>query len=181
MEKEYKFLLSESTYNDLQKKYNWDKCYTQINYYYDTKDFDLINNGVTCRIRKKQDSLKLQVKLPDIKNSSDYASRQEIHYSCDGIKDIILTPSEVKEYTNQSELNSIGSLETDRQVFYDKDDIIVFLDKNIYLDKVDYELEIEFSKVVPNVDKILFNYKKEINYFKSLGKVERFLNVLKLK
>lgn len=51
----------------------------------------------------------------------------------------------------------LGSLSTERYICEYDENIIVFVDKNNYLDKVDYELEIEFkkNKDIKKIKKIL--------------------------
>jgi len=105
----------------------------QINYYYDTPDFSLLNSGETLRARQIENVLKLQYKynktrIDNIRISDEYSEK---------INELskIITVNGIETY-------NIGFMVTERHNF-NLENCIVSLDKNYYLGIVDYEIEVE--------------------------------------
>ena len=135
---ERKYILSEDKYKSiidlLSSEYKFDKV-TQINYYYDTIDFQLFKNDETLRVRQKNDKLKLEYKYgKKIKDSI----RTCLEFS----KDIGALPKKIHNSKSEDEYFNIGILVTER-IDYKILDYIISLDKNYYLGYIDYEIEIE--------------------------------------
>lgn len=63
--KEFKSLISEEQYKKIKNYYAWEKEFDQINYYYVDDNNYITDNQITVRVRKKSESCKLQVKIPE--------------------------------------------------------------------------------------------------------------------
>ena len=134
---EWKCLLTETQYEsflDFFKSNIKFRCedYIQKNHYYDTKSMDLCKQGITVRIRKKNGLLQGTVK----EHFSDGISK-ESDFNIHDIPDTLI-------YKNMI-LNRIGHLITHRTVIYVDQIMTICLDMNIYCNKVDYEMEVEFT------------------------------------
>ena len=105
----------------------------QTNYYYDTDDCKLNQSGVTCRVRERNGVYKATVK--DHQQNWNECSVENL-ISCNGKPDRFFTSMGLK---------CQGSLQTQRSVYTVCPGVDVILDKNTYLDFVDYELEIEYD------------------------------------
>src|SRR5690625_4831450 len=64
IEIEYKVLLSKTQYERLAKNLPFPAAMTQVNYYFETDQFDLKTNGSALRIRKKNGNYVLTLKEP---------------------------------------------------------------------------------------------------------------------
>lgn len=190
LETEYKSMITKEMFNKLLDYF--DKIaisknpYTQINYYFDTEDFTLINQATTVRIRYKKGNYELQVKIPK-ELEQDYVQQQEWQQelSVEQAKELIengvdmnhplLQPITEKITAQRSILRMVGSLETKRHDFEFYTDMIS-LDESKYFEIVDYELEWETTnyKFVPYV----FN-QLGMTTFNKRGKIIRFLEALK--
>lgn len=166
---ERKMLISKEMYEHLLKEYN---CVTsnrilQINYYYDTHDREMHRNGNTLRIRQLDNQLTLQLKTKE-KDGNDIRISNEHSISIQVLPQIIRI--------NNINTYYLGELITER-VEFSLNSYILFLDKNTYLGKVDYELEIE-AKNEEDMPTIVFGlmFNKP-----SFGKYARFLNCLDTK
>lgn len=174
IEKEYKVLLNQISYEKLCRDIEWMEILTQTNYYYVPKSH--IVNEATIRIRHKKDTNILQIKIPV---SSDKA----LHIN----KEFEMIIGEIPEVLSSNiiydicgevmgDLYRIGHLETERRIFMYDSDIILCLDKNKYLNIIDYELEVEYKNIIPN-DLYCFLSKYGITFEKKVnGKFSRFMN-----
>lgn len=143
-EQEFKSLISKQKYEQIKNAYLWDKEFSQVNYYYfDNNDY-ILNNEITVRIREKSDSCKLQVKIPENIRSNVHIKNEfsmpidNVYQSIDGniLKDLCgLDVGDVKRK---------GELKTKRRTKQINESVKLFLDKNEYLNTVDYEVEIEY-------------------------------------
>ena len=124
--KEYAFLVDH--FSGISEKT------TQTNYYYDTDLGDMNELGITCRIRKKHGKYVATMKAhqPDYKDCSI-----EISKDVKGIEDMSLFEG--------LELKYQGELHTTRYKINAINGIEVSIDRNNYLGKNDYELEIEYN------------------------------------
>ncbi len=114
--------------------------YVQVNYYFDTPDFALASAHSMLRVRQKKNSLYLQYKnkrkrigsmlLCDEKEAELTAFPRRVN------------PSSYFSDAPDLECSLIGDLITDRTDF-SFPGAVVSLDENIYLDKRDFEIEIE--------------------------------------
>lgn len=109
-------------------------CITQVNYYYDTENLFFNARGITCRIRKKGQELTATIKAhrPGPKGVS-----LEHSFPVDKVWDTFPLGSLC--------LKKMGHLTTIRTVCSPVPGVRTELDKNTYLDTIDYELEIEYA------------------------------------
>lgn len=136
LEFEKKVLLSEPEYRFLKEnRYRAGKTAVQVNHYYDTDDFALSRQGITCRIREKNGVCTATVKEHQqtwadcsVENSRSVKDRYD---------DLLF---------RNMKLRYQGSLETVRTIYFLHKGISVMLDKNSYLGTTDYELEIEYVR-----------------------------------
>lgn len=124
--KEYKFLINHfSNISDIN---------VQNNYYYDTDMYDMNELGITCRIREKNGKYISTIKAhqPDYKDCSI-----EISKTVKGLDD--------KSLFEGLDLKYQGRLRTTRHKIKTLPGVEIAIDRNTYLGKVDYELEIEYK------------------------------------
>jgi len=151
IEKEYKVMLDINQYNRilewLQKEYSERfRRFIQINYYYDTPDWELDRLGITLRVRHKEDSLSVELKRK-IESERHLNVSQELSDKIDKLPLVLKAdqlswrdiPGGYDEFALQ------GSLVTERVSCAIKDGLRIDLDKNFYLGIVDYEVEIEYE------------------------------------
>ena len=144
----------------------------QTNYYYDTNDQMLRKQNATMRIRRKENRLKGTLK-------------QHIEKDCCSIESSfkVSTVPETMLY-NGDILRMMGKLYTERREFYLSNSVRIFLDKNEYLNCVDYELEIECPKEMLDYAKGMAFVIREILRISAdiekISKSERFFRRLNL-
>lgn len=133
LEFEKKIMLHEDEYNALDSHIFSDaNLIKQTNYYYDNNAFEMNKSGITVRIREI-DGVYLTLMKDHSKKDSDCSV--ETYYNLDyEYNDIFL---------RKMGLCCHGKLHTERKMLV-YDNVKVFLDKNSYLDIVDYELEVEY-------------------------------------
>ncbi|NLL92385.1 MAG: CYTH domain-containing protein [Ruminococcaceae bacterium] len=176
LEKEAKVLLEEKDYLkliDVAGKcsiFSDKKSIFQVNYYYDTEDFWGYTTGNTFRVRQKENRLELQRKVRQFAEESG-----NVHICREFGKEIKELPKSITVDGNEGklELQLIGNLSTFRNEFI-FEDIVVSLDKNIYLGIVDFELEIEYRdenklNILPEEFRKFLDY--DVN---PIGKYPRF-------
>lgn len=134
IEREKKILISKDEYDYLLKKFGATKSIKkQTNYYFDTDDFIMNRQKITCRIRLKDGKYTGIVKQ-HLENT-DCSNETEVEiYS--GIYDNAFTDWGLKLQ---------GELITERCILFKNAFFEIVLDKNKYLDTIDYELEIEYA------------------------------------
>lgn len=133
LEYEKKILLNEQEYEYLYKQlYSQANTRKQINFYYDTDDYQMTNKGITCRIREKNGIYTTTVKNHGI---DEYYSIENPVITSNMFDDCLFISSGLKLH---------GILVTHRCIFNPIPDIEIVIDKNEYLGCVDYELEIEY-------------------------------------
>lgn len=105
---------------------------SQTNYYFDSDDLVMNKKGITCRIRVKEGKIETTIK----QHTSDGERSDE---------KMLNTPigESFKNFWDMG-LHFQGSLTTNRHSTYGDRYCQMFLDENIYLEKSDYELEIEY-------------------------------------
>ena len=106
----------------------------QTNYYYDTEHFDLCKEGITCRIRKKDNKYTATIK---------YHNKNEKESSVE--KSVPAKNEFDSSLFDKMGVRLQGALFTERIIIFEDEGIEVALDKNTYLGINDYELEIEYS------------------------------------
>lgn len=188
IEKEYKGLITESEYQRLLDKYS-PKAVQQCNYYYDTLDFDLHEKGSTLRLREKNDEWELTYKT-DVSRENNVAVKQEytqkllrkpnlykiifltnILHNCgaDEFLKTVLTDVSVEK------LRAIGCLVTERSKIDVGGQRFIELDKSIYLNFTDYEIEFEYTGESDLNALQDFLKENQITTLQSGGKYMRFI------
>ena len=111
------------------------KKYVHINYYYDTPELYFYKNNITVRIRQNGNSFEGTVKkhiFNGIHSESD-----EYDFPVQRL------PGSV--YLQGKKLCFKGQMITKRKVYFLTEGILLCIDKNIYLGKTDYEMELEYT------------------------------------
>ena len=148
-EKEIKVLLSLDEYNKLGELFNWSKDYYQVNHYYG-KESMIDSDMNTYRVREKNGKIKIQVKIPEKKEGSLHVKKEyekEIEAVPEKIRKEELT--EITGIRFDEDKEYIGKLTTHRKECLDYENVEICLDKNDYLNRTDYEIEIEFRGEYP--------------------------------
>lgn len=150
IEKEIKVLLTKEEYESLQKLFKWDEELKQTNYYYTDMEGKINKDEVTIRVREKAQKLLLQIKRPR-------AFKNALHISDEYEVPIDRIPEKIdKKYIQQIVGGDIGNVEligkmiTYRKVYNWGEEVEICLDRNLYINKVDYELEVEFINEIPS-------------------------------
>lgn len=139
IELEKKLLISKEEYDYLIERFGYDNqnfkksTIKQINYYFDTDDFSMNRQNITCRIRLKDGKYKGVMKQHS--HDSDHSTETEM-----AVHDGIISNA----FTDMG-LKLQGSLTTERCIILKNFNCEVALDKNMYLGYEDYELEIEYT------------------------------------
>ena len=132
-ELEKKLLLTKDEYTFLLDRFrNNSSIVKQINYYFDDEKLSMNSQNITCRIRLKDGKYKGTMKKH---TSTDRSTENKIKVR-DGI------------YNNafiDMGLKLQGELITERCIILKDSSCEVALDKNEYLDHIDYEMEIEYA------------------------------------
>ena len=176
LEKEIKVFINQDEYNTLINEFDFTKTYIQTNYYYFNKE--MVDN-LTIRIREKNSKLMLQIKIPRSINKSLHM-KEEYEKEFESIpqyinKDLI---AELANIELKNDVYYIGKLITERRINEEYQGIEISLDKNQYLDTIDYELEIEYvgvypQKVIDRIQKLNIKVDREVD-----GKNTRYMNRL---
>lgn len=144
IENEYKCLLDKTMYESLVSLINWSNEINQTNFYYLDEKKQILYDGNTLRIREIGDNKILQFKKY-IANNGALHIREEhelkVRYIPLKLDESLIRKVFKKEYCN---INLIGKLETKRKVFHGEN-FTLCLDKNLYFENIDYEIEIEFD------------------------------------
>ena len=138
-ELEKKLLLTKDEYDYLMKHLSHENpliqkpIVTQINYYFDTDDFSMNQQGTTCRIRLKDGKYKAIMKKHFANTDQSTETEMEIYTGLDH-----------NAFTDMG-LKLQGELITKRCIVMKEKSCEVALDENEYLGHSDYELEIEYT------------------------------------
>lgn len=145
VEIEFKSMLTEQEYNRLMEKFHGNRTDLQTNHYFDTPRFSLKAASCSLRVRER-DGLELTLKRK--KGYSIQESTIEItQEQFESFKNTGVLPSEeaqqeIQRIIGEQKLNNFLSLSTLRMYLPYKTGIL-FIDKSMYFDQVDYELEYE--------------------------------------
>jgi len=176
LEVEYKALIDEETFERLRAHFDWDSAKHQINHYYYDENGELGKRHITFRIREKDGRFVIQTKRH--KNPGEaLAISEEAEFPADGAPESI-SAEKGREYTNlpTGELRLLGSLETLRHSLMWADGVEICLDKSEYLDRTDYEIEVEYTgDFPPRLMEELNSLGVRFNE-KSVGKYTRFIH-----
>ena len=149
---EKKALLTEAQYEILLNKVTGHpiKKTNQINYYYDTENYAMLSNNETLRVRQIENHLELHFKH-DKKTYNCVRVSKELCEELQCLPEMISINGLFANYT--------GFLLTERTIIK-LNMFTIFLDKNYYMGKVDYEIEIEAVNICDMPKKlfgIIFN------------------------
>ena len=154
VELEKKVILYDYEYSFLKKSLKYARTFTyQVNYYYDTNEYELDQKGITCRIRYKDGKY-----TPTIKEHGNDWNELSVENKYRETDYFDGTPFDGLGLFFQ------GFLITERTTFYPEKGVEICLDKNKYLGRTDYELEIEYEpekkkkaeKAVDHIASLLF-------------------------
>ncbi|WP_010283333.1 CYTH domain-containing protein [Bacillus timonensis] len=183
LEIEFKNILEETEYQRLLKVFSIDdtKKVFQENFYFDTPEFALKNQGAALRIREKKGTYTLTLKQPvtrGLLETHQILTAEEAKQMLDGghiiagevasiLKKLSIEPTDVTFF---------GSLKTSRAEVEYKNGLLV-LDKSYYLNKTDFEVEYEVTDEL--CGKIVFQellQQYNIPIRKTDNKIRRFYN-----
>lgn len=175
LEIEYKTLIDKNTYEILLKKFELEtKTFVQTNYYFDTKNHDLMNKKTVLRIRKKD-----QYKLTKKEKSDEGNQETSIYLTDSEAINMIKNGFDAKIINEPYNVHVITSLTTTRAKKPYKDGTI-FFDKSEYNGHTDYELEFEANDLKIGHETWL-KFLKEFNIEQKnpISKSERAFNSIK--
>ena len=173
-ERELKYLLPmDSFYNvvELIQKTFPDittKEKLQINYYYDTDQYDLLRAGITCRVRQSGAELLGQYKERSV---DDVHRSQETEFQLCQLPLIIEKNGQTMFYQ--------GQLATHRKSYKISNAVKIECDVNMYLGNCDYEIEIEDSEEAYDWAKQIAE-KLLLTNINLVNKYERFMKAKQL-
>ena len=173
LEIEFKTAINEEIYDNLIKKYNLkDKTFIQINHYFDTEKKEIINQKNILRIRQKGDQYKITRKEP----STNGTIETHIKLTLDEAKRLLANGFDANIINLPYFVKKIAELKTERVTMPYLDGII-FLDKNTYYDKVDYEIEYESNTMAQGeIDFNTFLKENNITYIPLISTTKRAYN-----
>lgn len=178
LEVEYKALLSEETYNKISSSYKWDWVKHQVNHYYFDESGELGKRHIMVRVREKDGAFAVQVKAHKNPGNSLQIC-EENEFPINNVPEYF-SPEDGLKYTGvkTGKLSNAGSLDTLRHSLMWKDNVEICLDKSEYLDRCDYEIEVEYTGEFP--DKLMCELNSLGVEFKekSVGKYTRFITRL---
>lgn len=177
---EFKQILNSTQYETFKKLYFENQVpFTQTNYYIDTPDFKLKQNHSALRIRVKDDSFEMTLKVPAEIGLTEYNHFVSIQPKIGEVVTLSQLPDDIKEHlthfkVTENELSILGALTTYRLETQYEDELLV-LDHSQYLDTEDYELEFEVTDYDAGKSKFLNLLEKHhLSYQKPHNKVQRF-------
>lgn len=177
MEMEYKFLLSAEQFIDAYSKYGREKSeisyVVQINYYYDTYDNVLNDKNITVRLRQERNNIKWQIKKHGKRSEKNGVLSVSDEYT--GTTNDI--PKTISVSGINEDLHLKGNLITERKVYGFGHDSKICFDISMYLGRVDYEVEIEYSYCDKDIAHIIVNEIEAKNY-SAIPKSKRFFKRL---
>lgn len=184
LEIEVKGLLSKEEYEKIIHGFPNENPYVQINYYIDTKDFEIKSNKCGLRIRFKDDKYELTLKITQeegkLEINQDLTKKDyELFGNCG-----VFPSGEVKDYIEQilhvdiSKLFIFTSMETTR-LDVPFEGSLISIDKSICLGEIDYEIECEsisLEKAQNDIEKFLKIYNLKYIKFAS-SKLKRAMEI----
>lgn len=184
IEIEFKNLLTKEQYNQLLSLFPFDKPFKQVNYYFETRDFQLKKFNSALRIREKEGKYTLTLKQP----YEEHLLETHLTLTKAEAKACLKGEFLVNEEFSQSLVNLgvkvddliyFGKLITYRSV-YKKQENLYVLDHSLYNGKEDFEFELEV-KDAKEGKKLFLNIlqKANIEITRTPNKIERFFRSLK--
>ncbi|MEX3625422.1 CYTH domain-containing protein [Viridibacillus arvi] len=186
IELEYKSLFSKEQHEQCieylkQKLGPADEDKLQVNYYYDNGHLSFAEQGITIRIRQKNEKLKLQIKTPIGNKNKNINAKNEIEADIEELCYSFKIEDTPIISLLEGEVSLLGVLITERKSWKKEDKFSIDIDKNIYLGVVDYEIECEFkNEFKVEAEAFLKDVLSSLNmdYRKSESKVTRFFKRL---
>ena len=173
IEIEFKTRIKKDLYLKLIEEFNLTyNVFRQVNYYFDTKELDLSKQKIVLRIRQKKDNF-FKITLKSQKEKKAFESH--IIIDKNQASDMLANGFNISKFfpDYNYEVEFIASLENFRaKMSYDEG--ILFLDKCVYQNKEDYEIEYEvnnYNTGKKSFNKILAKY--DIRPLKTIRKSER--------
>lgn len=147
---EFKQLIDFNTYNVIKDSYfKQITPFSQTNYYIESPSFKLRDHHSALRIRVKQNTFEITLKVPAKVGLIEYNHiiDFEPHIGQTIVKSTL--PTDIQKIltefnVGENELSILGALTTERLEVEFQNELLV-LDKSQYFDKTDYELEFEVS------------------------------------
>ena len=136
LEYEKKILLTRDEYATLAERFGCILVESQINQYYDTEGFYMNSRGITCRIRDKNGKYKVTIK-----------NHVAAHLNCSMEVNLYEGIDFNSEAFEALGLHLQGELITTRIIIHKDKFCEVVLDRNKYLGRTDYELEVEYAEM----------------------------------
>ena len=150
VEIESKILIDEKEFEKLGKKLKLNEPFTQTNWYIDSDDRILERSHLGLRIRHVNGEYWLTLKAPmavGLLEKEQLLSPSEAEGM---ISTNVLPDGDIKDFINDlldidvTTLKTLAMLETERRRgFYEGNSVRVALDRNTYLGRTDYELEVD--------------------------------------
>lgn len=136
-EREKKRLLNRREYEYLTETFRKSIHTTrQVNYYFDTDDLAMHRQHITCRLRRQLPDGSFSATMKQHIAGTDQSTETAMAVF-DGTRD--------NAFTHMG-LRLMGELVTERSVIWEATACRAMLDKNQYLGKTDYELEVEYDE-----------------------------------
>ena len=182
LEIEYKNMLTKEEYLTLLDYFNYssEDAFSQVNHYFDTKDFQLKHNRTALRIRERDNYWECTLKKPAPVGKfeiTDPLNEQQAEAMLNLQSfDAPEVEAELQELgIAWRDLQSIGSLRTNRIEFEFLGGLLV-LDHSTYLDQEDFEVEFEVTDAVEGKKQFkAFLKDQKIPTRKTLKKIARFM------
>lgn len=182
IEIEYKTLLTKQTFDKLKETLPFPHNATkQVNYYFETEDFQLKKNQSAIRIREKKNTMVLTLKQPHpdgILETHETLTKEEFTaFLQNNIRYKDHVGKQLSDLgIDMTDLKYYGVLTTYRRSFVEND-LAYVLDESHYGNVVDYELELEAPSVCTGkkaFQKLLNDH--VLPQQAPITKIERFFN-----
>ena len=178
---EFKQILTKDLYGKIFNTYfKNEKPFSQTNYYIDTKGFKLRDHRSALRIRVKDNSYEMTLKVPAEVGLMEYNHPTNVKLKMNDTLSNSKLPDDIRNIiegqfnVSEDELIILGDLTTLRVETHYQNELLV-LDKSEYLNKVDYELEFEVDSSNEGYEKFKQLLQEfDIKHEKPLNKVQRF-------
>ena len=178
---EFKQILTKDLYDKIFNTYfKNEKPFSQTNYYIDTKGFKLRDHRSALRIREKDNSYEMTLKVPAEVGLMEYNHPTNVKLKMNDTLSNSKLPDDIRNIiegqfnVSEDELIILGDLTTLRVETHYQNELLV-LDKSEYLNKVDYELEFEVDSYNEGYEKFKQLLQEfDIKHEKPLNKVQRF-------
>lgn len=177
IEKEKKIMITEYQYNKVKSELCSLQQVRNMNFYYDDLERSMIFSGRTIRVRAKKEKMYLQMKRHVDKRKGMTVSEE----FCKEIQVLPyhITSEELLDLTDCTypDVFLLGFLVTDRSIFTYNSKIQFMIDKNYYLNHIDYELEVEYTCEDNEMDSVfqrLSEYGIEFENGENISKSYRF-------